>query len=217
MKSRKQKAIVSAVSVFGIVVLVVAGLALKPAILEQWYLWELESEDEQDRKLAAEKLEDEFATSMSMLQVRLGMPKNKQLTRMMEEGPARKMIEKADLEMHNDFRKEELFKLKEELYYIIDEKQHQADLTEKGRQLISPNDPDAFMLPDLPSIFSDLDKDDGKDERAKEEGKALHQERFETVSEQIHTILETDLAFLTWLNHLKIGEKIRIFKISNFV
>ena len=78
-------------------------------------------------ELAAEKLEDEFATSMSILQVRMGMPKNKQLTRMMEEGPARKMIEKADLEMHNDFRKEELFKLKEGLFYIIDEKQHQAD------------------------------------------------------------------------------------------
>jgi preprotein translocase subunit SecA len=139
-------------------------------------------------ELSKEKLEDEFATSMALLQVRLGMPKNKQLTRMMEEGPARKMIEKADLEMHNDFRKEELFKLKEELFYIIDEKQHQADLTEKGRQLISPNDPDAFMLPDLPSIFSDLDKDDGKDERAKEEEKAVHQERFETLSEQIHTI-----------------------------
>jgi preprotein translocase subunit SecA len=139
-------------------------------------------------ELEKDKLEDEFGTSMALLQVRMGMPKNKQLSRMMEEGPARKMIEKADLEMHNDFRKEELFKMKEELYYVIDEKQHQADLTEKGRQFISPNDPDAFMLPDLPGIFSQLDKDDGKDARAKEEAKALHQEKFETVSEQIHTI-----------------------------
>ena len=36
--------------------LVAAGFAFKRPILEQWYLWELESEDEQERKLAAEKL-----------------------------------------------------------------------------------------------------------------------------------------------------------------
>ena len=118
----------------------------------------------------------------------MGSPKNKQLTRMMEEGPARKMIEKADLEMHNDFRKKELFDMKEELFYVIDEKQHQADLTEKGRQFLRPNEPDAFMLPDLPSIFSDLDKDGSMDERAREEEKAKHQEAFEKSSEEIHTI-----------------------------
>lgn len=140
------------------------------------------------KELESGDLKDEFATSLSLLQVRLGSPKNKQLTRMMEEGPARKMIEKADLEMHNDFRKKELFDLKEELFYVIDEKQHQADLTEKGRQFLRPNEPDAFMLPDLPSIFSDLDKDPEMDERLREEEKAKHQEAFEKASEEIHTI-----------------------------
>ena len=135
-----------------------------------------------------DELEDEFTTSLQLLQVRMGMPKNKQLTRMMEEGPTRKMIEKADLEMHNDFRKQELFELKEELFFVIDEKQHQADLTEKGRQFLRPNDEDAFVLPDLPSIFSDLDKDESMDEREREEQKAIHQEKFEKVSEEIHTI-----------------------------
>ncbi|MBH54433.1 MAG: preprotein translocase subunit SecA [Opitutaceae bacterium] len=138
--------------------------------------------------LEKEELEDEFATSMKLLQVRMGMPKNKQLIRMMEEGPTRKMIEKADLEMHNDFRKQELFELKEGLFFVIDEKQHQADLTEKGRQLLKPGNPDAFVLPDLPSIFSDLDKDESKDPRTREEEKAVHQEAFEKVSEEIHTI-----------------------------
>ena len=138
--------------------------------------------------LEKDELEDEFATSLKLLQVRMGMPKNKQLNRMMEEGPTRKMIEKADLEMHNDFRKEELFRLKEELYFVIDEKQHQADLTEKGRQLLKPGNDDAFVLPDLPSIFSDIDKDESKDPRAREEEKTLHQEAFEKVSEEIHTI-----------------------------
>ena len=38
-----------------------------------------------------------------------------------------------DLELNNDFRKEERYALKESLYYVIDEKQSQADLTEIGR------------------------------------------------------------------------------------
>ena len=42
----------------GLLVLVVAGVALKDRAIEQWYLWKLESEDEEDRKAAAEQLGD---------------------------------------------------------------------------------------------------------------------------------------------------------------
>jgi HEAT repeat protein len=54
--SKKVKAIVSAVAVVGVAVLVGAGFALKRPILERWYLWELDSEDDEQRKLAAQKL-----------------------------------------------------------------------------------------------------------------------------------------------------------------
>jgi len=131
---------------------------------------------------------DMMATGLKLLQVRMGMPKNKQLQRLMEEGPTRKLIDKADLEMHNDMRKKELFKLKEHLYYIIDEKGHQADLTEKGRELVSPGQPDAFVLPDLPTQFAELEKEGAMDAEAKEKKKNELQEEFARVSEQIHTI-----------------------------
>ena len=44
---------------------------------------------------------------------------------------------------------------KEQLFFAIDEKSHEADLTEKGRNYLSPKDPDAFMLPDLPTALHD--------------------------------------------------------------
>ncbi len=47
---------VYAVAVLSVVVLVTAALALKPVILEQWYLLKLESEDEESRKDAAANL-----------------------------------------------------------------------------------------------------------------------------------------------------------------
>lgn len=56
MKATKSKRLTHLTISLGVVVLVAAGFAFKRPILEQWYLWELESEEEQERKLAAEKL-----------------------------------------------------------------------------------------------------------------------------------------------------------------
>ena len=57
----------------------------------------------------------------------------------MEHGDVRKKLDKIDMEMAADFRKEERFRRKEELYYVIDEKQLTSDLTEKGRSIPGGN------------------------------------------------------------------------------
>ena len=56
MKPRSKKAIVCLVIVASVVVLVAAGFALKRPILEQWFLWKLESDDELERVAASERL-----------------------------------------------------------------------------------------------------------------------------------------------------------------
>lgn len=56
MKRSNKKVIVVSVAVVGIAVFVTAGFALRRPILEQWYLWKLESEDVDERKYAAERL-----------------------------------------------------------------------------------------------------------------------------------------------------------------
>ena len=58
-------------------------------------------------------------------------------------------MNQAELHLHADQKKVEMYAEKEELFFAIDEKSHEADLTEKGRNYLSPKDPDAFMLPDL--------------------------------------------------------------------
>src|SRR5205809_2509927 len=52
-----------------------------------------------------------------MFKVKLGQPRNKQLLRMMEDPEKRKAIDKAELSFFQDTRKEELFALKEELFF----------------------------------------------------------------------------------------------------
>ncbi len=73
-----------------------------------------------------------------MFKVKLGQPRNKQLLRMMEDPEKRKAIDKAELSFYQDTRKEELFALKEELFFTIDEKSHEADLSEQGRTFLNP-------------------------------------------------------------------------------
>ncbi len=123
-----------------------------------------------------------------LLQVHMGAPKNKIFAKIMENGPWRKLFERFDAEMHSDFNKDKRYKLKESLYYAINEKQHEADLTQLGRDAIAPDDPDAFLLPDLATRFVDIDKDASLSPERRAELKQAAEESFVKASERIHCI-----------------------------
>lgn len=120
-------------------------------------------------------------------QVKLGMPKNRQFLKLLENGNIRKKFDKFDLEMSSEFAREEKYQTKEQLYYCIDEKNHQADLTEIGRRTLRPNDNDAFVLPDLPVIFAEIDAKDipADNKRAL---KQSAEEKFNKISADIHCL-----------------------------
>src|SRR5271156_6877338 len=94
-----------------------------------------------------------------LFKVKLGQPRNKGLLRLMEEPENRKAIDKSELSFYQDSRKEELVALKEELYFTIDERHQDSDLSEMGRSFLNPDDPNAFVLPDLITEFTDIDLD----------------------------------------------------------
>ena len=123
-----------------------------------------------------------------LYQVKRGMPTHRQFMRMMEDAQIRKRFEKFDLEMNSDYNKDRAHKLKEDLHYVIDEKNQQADLTEIGRSLISPQDPDGFVIPDLASLYVEIDRDTSADDDAKRERKEAAENEFQVRSERIHTV-----------------------------
>ncbi len=125
---------------------------------------------------------------LAMFKVKLGQPRNKQLLRMMEDPEKRKAIEKAELSFYTDSRKEELFALKEELFFTIDEKSNEADLSEQGRTFMNPDDPDAFVLPDLISEFTDIDLNRTLSDEEKEKQKVERQQVCDAQAERIHNI-----------------------------
>jgi len=134
----------------------------------------------------AEALEKEIG--LLLYRVKLGQPRSAGLARLLEAPENIKLMNKAELELHLDQSKKDLYAQKEELFFAMEEKSHEADLTEKGRKFLSPNDPDAFMLPDLATAFSEIDGGAEKDARKRLEQKQKLQGEFEGKAEKIHVI-----------------------------
>ncbi len=132
---------------------------------------------------------------LSLFKVKLGQPRNKPLLRMMEDPEKRRAMDKAELQFYQDSRKEELFALKEELFFTIDEKSNESDLSEQGRAFLNPEDPDAFVLPDLISEFTDIDLNRTIADEEKERLKVERQQHCDAQAERIHNISQLLRAF----------------------
>ncbi|MBN8709807.1 MAG: preprotein translocase subunit SecA [Verrucomicrobia bacterium 61-8] len=125
----------------------------------------------------------------AMFKLKLGQPRSKALARMMEDTDMRRLIDKAELEFYKDTEgKAALVALKEELYFTIEERQHDADLTQLGRDFLNPDDPDAFVLPDLLTEFADIDNDAKLTGPEKVQKKAQRQQYCDNQAERIHNI-----------------------------
>ncbi|MCU0783059.1 MAG: preprotein translocase subunit SecA [Verrucomicrobia bacterium] len=123
-----------------------------------------------------------------LYRVKLGQPKSEGLMKVLEDPENLKLMNQAELQLHADQKKIELYAQKEELLFAIDEKSHEADLSEKGRTFMSPKDPDAFVLPDLSTALHDIDVGPEPDARKRLEAKTKLQSEFETKAQKIHAI-----------------------------
>ena len=127
----------------------------------------------------------------AMFKLKLGQPRSKALLRLMEEPEMRKLMEKAELEFYKDTDgKAALVALKEELFFTIEERQHDADLTEQGRSYLNPDDPNAFVLPDLLTEFADIDNETGLSPAEKAQKKAQRQQYCDSQAERMHNIAQ---------------------------
>jgi preprotein translocase subunit SecA len=123
-----------------------------------------------------------------LYRVKLGQPKSEGLMKLLEDPENLRLMNQAELQLHADQKKVDLYAQKEELYFAMDEKSHEADLSEMGRNYLSPKDPDAFMLPDLSTAIHEIDSGPETDPRKRMEAKAKMQQEFESKAQRIHAI-----------------------------
>ncbi|NBS53846.1 MAG: preprotein translocase subunit SecA, partial [Spartobacteria bacterium] len=127
----------------------------------------------------------------TLFKLKLGQPRNKALLRHLEDTEMRKAMDKAELEFYKDNDgKAALVALKEELYFTIEERQHEADLTEMGRNYLNPDDINAFVLPDLLTEYADIENDKALSQSEKTAKKAACQQHCDAQSERIHNITQ---------------------------
>jgi preprotein translocase subunit SecA len=140
--------------------------------------------------LAQKQSGDEIEHQIGLLlfRVKTGQPKSEGLMKVLENPEYLGMMNRAELDLHKDQKKVDLYREKEELLFAIDEKSHEADLTEKGRNFVSPKDPDAFVLPDLNTLLHDVDAGEETDARKRLEAKTKLQSEFEAKAQKIHAI-----------------------------
>ncbi len=123
-----------------------------------------------------------------LIQVKFGMPTHKQLMHILEDGSILKELEKLEMKVRSDNNRGMLQEVQSILYFAIDERNNEADLTEHGRMEISPDDPNAFIMPDLVVGLQKIDEDDTLDLEAKIAKKQQFQDDFSIKVERLHNI-----------------------------
>jgi len=138
----------------------------------------------------AEKLlqdpEKEYEAGIELLKIQRAAPKHKRFMKLLSDQPGlKKLINKVELDYLRDKR---LHEIDETLFYAIDEKSKNVDLLENGRDLMSPHDPDQFVVPDLAGQLSELEgREDLTAEQKIKEREVIYR-AFAVKNERIHNI-----------------------------
>jgi preprotein translocase subunit SecA len=127
----------------------------------------------------------DYEAGVQLLQASRGGPKNKKLSKLMNEVGVKKLIRSVE----NDYlRDKKMQEIDEALYFAIDEKAHTIDLTEIGRDALSPHDHEMFVLPDLSEKLHAIDTDEEMSDDEKIALKAQLQGDYSEKSERLHNI-----------------------------
>ncbi|MBI5836610.1 MAG: preprotein translocase subunit SecA [Candidatus Eisenbacteria bacterium] len=127
--------------------------------------------------------EDDLGVKLLMIQ--RAAPKSKRFLKLVGDPTLKKLVTQTELAYIRDKRMSEI---DDQLYYAVEEKNHNTDLLEKGRELISPTDPALFVLPDLATELPAIDQDPALDEAGRIEARERLHAVFADRSERNHNI-----------------------------
>ena len=127
----------------------------------------------------------EYELGYKLLVVKRGSPKNKKLIKLLKEQGVSKYMKQVETDY---LREKKLHEIDEELFYTIDESGHSAEMTEKGRSLVSQSNPDFFIVPDLSELLHKIDTDPQLTPLEKSEKREETHRMYAERSERIHCV-----------------------------
>ncbi|PST84732.1 preprotein translocase subunit SecA [Pedobacter yulinensis] len=159
---------------------------------------------------------EEGQGGIALLRAHRGLPKNKALIKFLSEGNVKQTLLKTENHYMQDQSKN-MPKVDEELFFHIDEKNNQVELTEKGIELItqSGEDPGFFVLPDVGTEIAELERSDLSGEekvRRKDElmrDYSVKAERIHSVNQLLkaYTLFEKDVEYIIDEGKIKIVDE----------
>ncbi|WP_144892522.1 preprotein translocase subunit SecA [Flavobacterium tiangeerense] len=124
-----------------------------------------------------------------LLRAYRSLPKNKALIKFLSEEGIKQLLQKTENQYMQD-NKREMHKIDEALYFVIEEKNNQVELTDNGIQYLSGDtDADFFILPDIGTEIANIEKKKLEKDLEAEEKEKLFQD-FGIKSERIHTLTQ---------------------------
>ena len=142
-----------------------------------------------------------------------GYHKYKPLIKFLSEPGMKQLLQKVENYYIQDNEREMPF-ITDELYFVINEKQHSVDMTDKGRDLITGNldDADFFVLPDVGAAMAEIQKSGASAEEKQEKKDALMAD-FALKSERVHTVNQLLKAYTMFdkeIDYIIVDGKIKI-------
>ncbi len=146
-----------------------------------------------------------------------GYPKYKPLIKFLSEPGMKQLLQKVENYYLQDNEREMPF-ITDELFFVINEKQHSVDMTDKGRDLITANlsDSDFFVLPDVGAAVAEVQKDQSltpEEKQVKKDGIladfAVKSERVHTVNQLLkaYTMFDKDIEYVVADGKIKIVDE----------
>ena len=159
---------------------------------------------------------DEAEGGKLLLRVHKGLPRYSPLIKYLSESGIKQLLQKVENFYMQDSSKQ-MHIVTDELFFVIDEKQKSVELTDKGHELIAGkvSDPKFFVMPDIGSEISELEKQE-MESLQKAEAKdallsdyALKSERVHTVNQLLkaYTMFEKDVEYVVMDNKIKIVDE----------
>ncbi|MDE6298419.1 MAG: preprotein translocase subunit SecA, partial [Muribaculaceae bacterium] len=142
--------------------------------------------EEGKKPLTADQLLEDGG--LSLFRAYKGLPKHNPLIRYLSEEGIKQLLLKVEAKYMADNNRE-MPKAVEPLYFVIDEKNHSIELTDKGIEVLTgtTQDPEFFVLPDIAAQLSAVENEEG----TKEEHQAKKDELLQNYSvkaERVHTV-----------------------------
>ncbi len=155
------------------------------------------------KKKISEGNDDPKDGGLSLFRAHRGLPKNSALIKYLSEPGMRVKLQKSENYYLADQQKN-MHIVDEELYFVIDEKNNQVQLTDKGIALItkSGEDPEFFIMPDIGVKLSEIEKSNISPEEKLQQKEVLLNE-YSIKAERIHTIQQLLKAYTLFENDVE--------------